>query len=297
MRQADIAMYQGKTSGEDVVFFEPAMQSELVVRQELESDLRRAVSERELGIAFQPLVDLASGRIYGVEALARWHHPTRGEIAPNVFIPIAEEIGVIVELDRLVWSMACREAASWRSSDGRPSIQLSLNLSARHLLAADLTDVLADILRAADIDPADITLEITETQLMLDLPSAIEQMWSLRDLGVQLAIDDFGTGYSSLAYLQQLPVETLKIDRGFVAGLDGEPKAAQLVRAMVNLAHGFGLRVVAEGVETTKEAAALRAMGADVGQGYLFARPVGPEALRLLLERGQLSLGTAATGH
>ncbi|MEZ5217304.1 MAG: EAL domain-containing protein [Ilumatobacteraceae bacterium] len=225
---------------------------------------------------------MSTNRLVSLEALARWNHPERGWIAPDLFIAIAEDTGLIASLDRFVWERACTVLQACPLPEGRGDVSLSLNLSARHLMADDLVPALDRILASTGVSPDAITLEITETQALYDLPAAIDQMWALRRLGVRLAIDDFGSGYASLSYLQTLPVETLKIDRSFIAGLSSDPKANQLVRVIVNLAHGFGMRVVAEGVETEHQAEELRGLGADLGQGFHFARPLTPHALALL---------------
>jgi diguanylate cyclase (GGDEF)-like protein len=283
LRHADIAMYQGKTSARDIVFFEPEMQTELLARQELESELRGAISGRGITVALQPLVSLSTSTIVAVEALARWCHPVRGHVSPIDFVTTAERIGAIVDLDRLVWAEACHHVGLLPANVDGNLLSVSLNLSAKHLMAPDLIDVLSEIVSNSNMTPDRVMIEITETELMRDVVAAVEQMWALRRFGVHLAIDDFGTGYSSLAYLQTLPVEELKIDRAFVSGVDQSESGHRLVQTMVNLAHGLGLHVVAEGIEEPGEADALRAMGADIGQGYLFSRPLDPAALRALL--------------
>jgi diguanylate cyclase (GGDEF)-like protein len=283
LRRADIAMYEGKTSAREIVFFEAAMQAELLDRQELESEIRGAITNRNIAVAFQPMVSLPSGEIVGVEALARWNHATRGDIAPVDFVTAAERIGVIADIDRLVWVEACRQVAQLPPTASGRLLSVSLNLSAKHLLAGDAVALLSQIVIDTGLTPDRITVEITETQLMRDVSAAVEHLWSLRRLGVHVAIDDFGTGYSSLAYLQTLPVEILKIDRTFVSGVDQSSSGRQLVQTMVNLAHGLGMSVVGEGVEQAGEADVLREVGADVGQGFLFSRPVSIDELRDML--------------
>jgi diguanylate cyclase (GGDEF)-like protein/PAS domain S-box-containing protein len=289
LRHADIAMYQGKTTTRDIVFFETAMQAELLQRQELESELRGAITAKSLHVELQPLIELATGQICAVEALARWHHPVRGLVAPVDFVTTAERIGAVVELDRLVWAEACHHVGQLPlRPDGTP-VSLSLNLSAKHLLSADLIEVLSQMVERSGLVPDRLTIELTETELMRDVVAAAEQMWALRRFGAHIAIDDFGTGYSSLAYLQKLPVEELKIDRTFISGVDQSLAGYRLVNTMVNLAHGLGLRVVAEGIEQPGEAEALRTMGADVGQGFLFSRPLDPIALNRLVRSGPMA--------
>jgi diguanylate cyclase (GGDEF)-like protein len=283
LRRADIAMYEGKTSAREIVFFEAAMQAELLDRQELESEIRGAITNRQIDVAFQPMVSLSSGEIVGVEALARWRHATRGDVRPVDFVTAAERIGIIDDVDRLVWAEACRHVAQLPPNAMGRLLSVSLNLSAKHLLAGDVVSLLTQIVIDTGLTPDRITVEITETQLMRDVSAAVEHLWALRRLGVHVAIDDFGTGYSSLAYLQTLPVEILKIDRTFVSGVDLSPSGRQLVQTMVNLAHGLGMSVVGEGVEQTGEADVLREVGADIGQGFLFSRPITIDALRDML--------------
>jgi diguanylate cyclase (GGDEF)-like protein len=283
LRRADIAMYQGKTSAREIVFFEAAMQAELLDRQELESEIRGAITNRNIDVAFQPMVRMSSGEIVGVEALARWTHATRGEVQPVDFVTAAERIGVIADVDRLVWAEACRQVAELPPTSTGHLLSVSLNLSAKHLLAGDAVSLLSQIVIDTGLTPDRITVEITETELMRDVSAAVEHLWALRRLGVHVAIDDFGTGYSSLAYLQTLPVEILKIDRTFVSGVDLSSPGRQLVQTMVNLAHGLGMTVVGEGVEQPGEADVLREVGADIGQGFLFSRPISIGQLRDLL--------------
>jgi diguanylate cyclase (GGDEF)-like protein/PAS domain S-box-containing protein len=283
LRRADIAMYEGKTSAREIVFFEASMQAELLDRQELESEIRGAVTNRKLHVAFQPMIHLRTGELIGVEALARWHHPTRGFVPPSDFVTTAERIGAIVELDRLVWAQACKQVSALPANRAGNPLSISLNLSAKHLSADDLVVVLSQILAEFSLSADRVTVEITETELMRDVVAAAEQLWALRRLGVHIAIDDFGTGYSSLAYLQTLPIEILKIDRAFVSGIGTSLPARQLVQAMVNLSHGLGMSVVAEGIEQQIEADVLRHMNADIGQGFFFSHPIDVAALRGLL--------------
>jgi diguanylate cyclase len=214
----------------------------------------------------------------------RWHHPQRGVVAPLDFIPIAEDTGLIVPIGEWVLAQACRQAAEWRQ--GRPDappLFMSVNLSARQVAQPDLAQVVADILRDSAMEPGRLRLELTESSLMEDPDAALATMNELRDLGVKLVLDDFGTGYSSLAYLQRFPIAVLKVDRSFVANLGEESPGAAIVAAVVNMAHGLQVEVVAEGVETSTQATALRALGCQYAQGYLYGRPMPAEEMLPLL--------------
>jgi diguanylate cyclase (GGDEF)-like protein len=285
MRQADVALYRAKSGGRDhFVVFDDEMNSRALERLDIESDLRHALERGELLLHYQPEVDLLSGRIVGVEALARWQHPRRGLLSPAAFIGVAEETGLILPLGQWVLEAACRQARVWQqASCGSEPFLMSVNLSVRQFQQLDLAERVEGALRAAGLAAEQLRLEITESML-LDLsglaPGALE---NLRGLGVSLALDDFGTGYSSLGLLRSLPVSTLKVDRAFVTGLPDSGPNLAIVQAVVRLAHALGLRVVAEGIETPAEAAALRDAGCDRGQGYHFARPLPAEQVTDLL--------------
>jgi EAL domain-containing protein (putative c-di-GMP-specific phosphodiesterase class I) len=265
------------------VLFEASMSDLTMDRIDMENDLRRALERHELRVHYQPLIDLATDRIVGFEALVRWQHPIRGLVPPLAFIPLAEETGLIVPLGRWVLETACRQATKWR--DARPSgprLLMSVNLSARQFVQPDLVDQVDAILSETGMDPSTLELEITESVVMDQSEVGIRTLSRLRDMGVRLVLDDFGTGYSSLSYLKHLPLDTIKIDRTFVAGLESEADRS-IVEAVIALAHGLRITVVAEGIETEAQFELLRAMGCDVGQGYLFARPLpGGDAGRLL---------------
>ncbi|MBI2170198.1 MAG: EAL domain-containing protein [Actinobacteria bacterium] len=281
LRDADVAMYRAKAEGRGQWrAFDPLMREAVADRLELEAELRRALDARELFLEYQPIVDLASGRISGVEALMRWHHPTRGLIPPLDFVPVAEENGQIVALGAWALAEACRELRNWQISLGAaaPS-RVSVNVSARQFRDPGFVDQVAGTLRATGLDAGSLVLEITETLLMEDPDEVAQRLHRLKDLGVILAVDDFGIGYSSLSYLQRFPIDVLKIDRLFVQPLGGPPEDAALAQAIVKLGRTFGMDVVAEGVETAAQAAALRAMGCQFGQGFLFARTLPPEEI------------------
>jgi diguanylate cyclase (GGDEF)-like protein len=277
LREAEIAMVRAKgDTTRRHAFFEPSMSAQTLERVELESDLRSGIERGELRVHYQPIVTLESTEIVGFEALVRWQHPTRGLVAPLAFIPLAEETGLIVPIGRWVLEAACRQAAKWHSTRLDPNgkaLFVSVNLSAREFAQADLVGDVAAILAETGLDPSALDLEITESVLMDQSETGIRTLRRLRALGVRLVLDDFGTGYSSLSYLKHLPLDTIKIDRSFVAGI--EEKADQsIVEAVVALAHGLGIGVVAEGIETERQAVRLLELGCDLGQGYLFSRPV-----------------------
>jgi EAL domain-containing protein (putative c-di-GMP-specific phosphodiesterase class I) len=276
-------MYRAKERGKGrYEIFDEAMRADAVARLETESALRRALERGELVLHYQPEVDIASGAICGFEALVRWEHPTRGLLAPGAFIPLAEETGLIVPIGEWVLREACTEATHWAGLSDEP-LTLSVNLSARQLAQHDLVSMVRRAVAETGIDPATLCLEITESAVMESGSATTAQLRALKSLGVSLAIDDFGTGFSSLAHLRRFPVDVLKIDGTFVAGLGHEPQDASIAAAVISLAHALGLETVAEGIETDEQLTILRQLGCDLGQGYLFARAApAAEAVRLL---------------
>jgi len=285
LRAADVAMYRVKAGGKGHhAFYEPAMDDAVFSRLELVADLRRAALRNEFVLHYQPTVSLADRRIVGVEALLRWQHPTRGLIPPLEFVSLAEETGLIVSIGRMVLMKACQQVATWqRELKLEPPLRLAVNVSARQLQDPGFAADVDGALRASGLDPSCLTLELTESVLMQSGPLGTAALGRLRQLGVQLALDDFGTGYSSLGYLQELPVQVVKIDRSFVQDMHKRERSAALVRAIIDLGGGLGLSLVAEGVEEEAQAAELRRLGCDTGQGFLFARPLETEALEELL--------------
>jgi diguanylate cyclase (GGDEF)-like protein len=283
-REAEIALVQAKRGGAPrYTFFEPAMSAAAMDRIELEADLRRAVERDELRLHYQPLIDLATDRIVGVEALARWEHPRRGLVPPLSFIPVAEETGLIISIGRWVLQTACRQARAWLDALPDARLVMSVNLSARQFAQPGLVDEIAGILAETSLPAELLELEITESALMDHSEVGTRALRALRELGVRLVLDDFGTGYSSLSYLKHLPLDTIKIDRSFVAGLETDAADLPIVQAVVALAHGLGIAVVAEGIETVEQRRLVHELGCDRGQGFLFARPMPPAELRSLL--------------
>jgi diguanylate cyclase (GGDEF)-like protein len=294
LRHADLAMYTAKRDGRGrFALFEPAMHAAAVERLELDADLRASLERLEAApsrasdggdghdfhLVYQPVVELATGRVVAAEALLRWRHAQRGLVPPAVFIPVAEETGLIGSLGRWVLEAACRQAAAW--GDRGPVV--SVNLSGRQLDDPALVAGVEGALAAAGLAPRRLTLEITESVVMRRTDATLERLRALKALGVRLAIDDFGTGYSSLSYLQRFPVDVLKIDKSFVDGVASEAHDAALARTIVALGTTLGLRTVAEGIETEDQQAALLALGCTYGQGYFFARPLPAGAFGALV--------------
>lgn len=283
-RKADTAMYRAKNRGKNSCeFFAPEFGVAALERLEIENSLRRALDNQELHLYYQPQVDVG-GMLAGFEALLAWHHPTLGLTSPAQFIPVAEESGMIVQIGSWVLAETCRQGAVWQHS-GCPRVRVAVNVSATQFSRTDFTETVAEALSVSGLDPSLLELELTEGVVVRDLEESIHQMERLRALGVGLSIDDFGTGYSSLSYLRRLPIDALKIDRSFLQEIDREPHTISLVKAIVALAHGLRLTVVAEGVENQGQLEALRNVGCDLFQGYLLGEPV-PAAVaeRLILE-------------
>ncbi len=289
MRNADLAMYIAKTRGKGgCAVFEPHMHEDVVVRLDIEADLRRAIEDEELTLVFQPVVGLSGRQLLGAEALVRWTHPTRGMIPPSTFIPIAEEAGLIVPLGRWVLREACRQAKRWYDETGQ-RVHVGVNVSARQVHDTSLFDDVRVAVEESDIRPEQLLLEITESVLMRDSEDAQRVLLLLKSLGVTLALDDFGTGFSSLSYLQRFPIDVLKIDKSFVEPMADASYDPRLVRAIISLGQSLGMRIVAEGIETPEQLEALRALGCGMGQGYLFDRPMMSDELLARIKR-ELSL-------
>jgi predicted signal transduction protein with EAL and GGDEF domain len=282
LRDAEVAMYQAKMRGPGrYEFFDVALRERAQRRLQLEQDLRSGLPSGELWMAYQPIVEIGSCRMVGVEALLRWNHPRYGSISPAEFIPIAEESELIDLIGAYTLRTTTREMAKRRAQQGS-TIELAVNLSARQLDDPELVTAVRHALRTTGLPPGTLCLEVTETALMRDPAAAAAKLNALRDLGIRLAIDDFGTGYSSLAKLLHLPLDTLKIDKSFISELDNSKHAEVIVTSIIAMAHAVGLTVVAEGVENARQLEVLKRLGCDQAQGFYFSRPVPPEELSAL---------------
>ena len=287
LRDADIAMYEAKRRGKgSYEVFAAGMRVAATERLELKASLKKAVENDELFLHYQPIVDLASGRISGAEALVRWRHPEKGIVPPLDFIPFAEESGLILPIGRWVLEHACRTAAGWTRADGGVAPTVAVNVSGMRLRHPGLLEELTDVLNATGLEPDRLVLEITESVLVQEKELVVERLTELKRLGVQLAIDDFGTGYSSLSYLRDFPIDILKIDKSFIDSVALGPEDSALARAVIKLAQTVNLKVVAEGVEDADQLAALTRLGCPFAQGYLFSRPVEGSTFEALLEDG-----------
>ena len=301
LRNADVAMYSAKRElkGRYEVF-ESSMHVAVVDRLNLETELKRAVDEEELVVHYQPLIHLHTGRMTGVEALVRWNHPSRGLLLPGEFIEVAEETGMIIPIGSWVLEEACRQGASWKAAYPDQPLSISVNLSPRQFLQADMVAMVRAVLDRTGLAPSSLVLELTEGVMMFDSEETEHQLDGLKALGVQLAIDDFGTGYSSLSYLRRLPFDILKIDKLFIDGLSGgaAPGSADaaFARAILKLARTLNLETVAEGVEAPDQVTELRALDCDVGQGFLFAKPVAADGIGALLGTATVVKGWAGDG-
>jgi diguanylate cyclase (GGDEF)-like protein/PAS domain S-box-containing protein len=286
LHDADVAMYTAKRKGNGgIVVFAAAMHDAAVERLELANDLRVAVERDELEVAYQPKVDLSSGLTYGVEALVRWNHPTRGLLQPASFIAIAESTGLIFEIGRWVRLEACTQVRAWQEQFPMYSpLELSVNLSPREFKQPNLIDQISGVLRESGFPAACLHLEITEDVLLEDMPAARFTLHELKKLGISLDIDDFGSGYSSLRYLQELPFDLIKVDRYFIQTLDpASSSSGRLIQSIVSMARDLGMKVVAEGVETREHSLKLQELGCGLGQGYFFSKPLNVAAMHSFL--------------
>jgi diguanylate cyclase (GGDEF)-like protein len=284
LRDADIAMYQAKWDGRNrYVMFESGMQDAVQSRMELEMDLRGAIDKDEFFLVYQPTFDLRNMSPTGVEALIRWNSPERGVVQPSDFIPLLEDTGLIVVVGKWVLREACRQGAAWREA-GYP-INMAVNISARQLDTDELVADVRDALSGSGLDPCALVIEITETTLMRNAEETAMRLGAIKQLGVRIAIDDFGTGYSSLAHLQRFPVDALKIDRSFIAGLTHNQEGETLIRSLVQLGKALSIETLAEGIEQPQELSLLRDEQCDSGQGFLFAKPLDVPSSEEFLRR------------
>jgi diguanylate cyclase (GGDEF)-like protein len=282
LRDADLALYAAKAAGKDrYTLFEAHMCSGQNGRLELEKDLSAALQEQQFFLFYQPIFDLASRELVSVEALIRWQHPTRGVVAPESFIPLAEESGLIVPIGRWVLDEACRQAAAW--AERGIQIGVSVNASAYQLGRRDFAEDVRRAIGRSGLEPSSLTLELTETTLMRHLPAACERLEEVKALGVQVAIDDFGTGYASLSYLQRIPVDVLKVDKSFVAALSEGGQSRALLQAIIGVGRALSLAVVAEGIEEPDQLSTLEEIGCELAQGFFLGRPCLPEAIESTL--------------
>ena len=291
LRQADLAMYAAKGAGKGrFTTYTPALQRAADQRRALELDLRRALDEQALFLQYQPIVRLADESIVGAEALLRWRHPERGLIPPCDFIPLAEESGLIVPIGRWVLEQATRQAAGW--TQRWPDLGMGVNISALQVSHPDFAGDLSAALDGSGLRPRNLILELTETVLMNEIASTIDRLWHAKRLGVQIAVDDFGTGYSSLQYLDQFPLDILKLPRAFVQRLEADNSGSTIARAVVELGHNLGLHVVGEGIERLDQLVELRGLGCALGQGFYFARPLDADAFEALLDSTETALAS-----
>lgn len=282
LRDADIAMYSAKARGRNrLERFKPVMHERANEQLQISQDLAHALERQEFEIYYQPSVSLDGEKLEGVEALLRWNHGDLGLVLPDTFIPIAEQSGLIVPIGRWVLEQACAQAVAWRSEYLTDhELTMSVNVSGRQLNHESLIPDVRSILSNSGLDPKSLVLEVTESVLMNDIDLVIERLRSLKELGISIAIDDFGTGYSSLAYLRQLPIDILKIDKTFIdAATSGDPGGDAIMRAIIDLSEGLQLKTIAEGVEETGQALHVKELGCQSAQGFLFSKPMPPEEL------------------
>ncbi|MCH2221187.1 MAG: EAL domain-containing protein, partial [Dechloromonas sp.] len=282
LRHADTAMYRAKSSGSGFCYYEAEMESAMSGRLKMETDLRRALERDEITVFYQPVVEIPSGRITGVEALVRWLHPERGVVSPAEFIPIAEETGLILPLGERVLRSACLQAKAWLDN-GIPDLYVAINLSSKQLEQPDLRNIILSALNESELPASCLVLEITESVMMARAAESIDVLRELRSLGIHISIDDFGTGYSSLSYLKHLPADILKIDRSFIQDIPQDGDAVAIVKGITALAHSLRMKVVAEGVETAAQQETMTQLGCNFLQGYLYSKPLPAELIETQL--------------
>jgi diguanylate cyclase (GGDEF)-like protein len=296
LRDADIALYRAKAAGKDrAEVFTPSMLETVDDHRSLDVDLHRALAADQFFLLYQPTIDLSTGAFTGVEALLRWRHPTRGVVQPDDFIPALESSGLILPVGQWVLETACRQGARWQKQGHR--FVVSVNVAAKQLQRDRIVDSVYGALSASGFDAGMLVLELTESALMQDVGATVARLQMLKAIGVRLAIDDFGTGFSSLAYLQQFPIDILKIDRSFISGIGDADKSAAIIHTFVQLGKALGLEVIAEGVETDVQRSQLEAANVDTGQGFLFARPLEADAIdQLLRDSGTIPVNLVDSG-
>lgn len=290
LRAADTAMYRAKSTGKArYAVFDHEMHAAAIRRLQLENDLRRAIDQKQLMLLYQPIIELATGRVHGCEALLRWNHPEHGTISPIEFIPIAEETGMIVPIGRWVLREACEQLQRWnRDRSLSEHMCVSINISKKQLLNAPFIHELRELLASSDLQSRTVNLEITESAISESAREIVGVLKQLEKLGVELHMDDFGTGQSSLAALHDFPLHVLKVDRAFIQSMPKSPRYASIVQTIVRLAHNLNMRVIAEGIETIEQHIQLKALGCDFGQGYLFSPPIDSGCLDTFLHQRAL---------
>ena len=287
LRDADIAMYQAKSLGRGrYEVFEPSMLVKVTSRSQVETELWKALENNEFVVHYQPILNIESKQIIGFEALVRWQHPARGLLLPAEFIPIAEEIGLIVPMGYWILDEACRQISVWHNKyPADPPLTVNVNLSARQCAQPDLTNKIEEILQKYELDPSSLKLELTESLVIEDSESTSAMLSQLRNMGIQIQVDDFDTGYSSLGYLQNFPIDALKIDHTFINQLGSNESSQEIIRTILSLAQNLGIKVIAEGVETNDQLSKLQEMDCEYFQGFLFAKPAACNEIDNLLSK------------
>jgi diguanylate cyclase (GGDEF)-like protein len=288
LKHADSAMYHAKQNGRNTYkFYKKSLNAEVLERFTLEHDLRLAIENQEFILFFQPKINLVTRQIVGAEALIRWMHPQKGMIQPDQFIPIAEESGIIVDINKWVIRESCRKNIKWRDRGLNPG-RIAVNLSGYQLPEQNIIEVIQNALQEAKLEASTLEVEITEYTLMQDTSKTRATLQQMNDLKLRVALDDFGTGYSSLSYLTTFPIDSLKIDRSFVMGTTISRSNRVIVKAIIALGHSLGIKIIAEGIETEQQFRLLQELGADEGQGFYFSPPVPEDQFILLIEKGTL---------